>query len=267
MHRKIRIAAQCLTAALLLSACAQQPTAAAAAPLPELKIGSAVSAPYFYIGRDGSYTGVDKDIADEACARLGYTPVYVELVWGEESNYLSSGTVDCFWSCFSMLGREAQYQWAGPYMESPEVVVVAADSNIKTADDLAGKTISVRTASNVQMYFVALPADAQPAIVSTFSNIDDAFVTFGQGFTSAVAGHKATLQQYTSQQPDLYRYLEPALFTAELGVAFDKNYDADVVAALDRTLAEMRSDGTIAAIAERYGLSAADIGEAGNANE
>ncbi len=269
MHKQTKIAALALAAALLLCACAQQnvqpePTAKT---LPELNIGTAINAPYFYVAKDGSYTGLDKDIADEACARLGVAPVYTVITWGSQDEYLSAGAVDCFWSCFSLLGRENQYQWAGPYMDSPEVVVVAADSDIQTVDDLAGKTVALRIDSNAQLYFVNRPAELQPAVISTFSNMEDAFVSFGQGYTDAVAGHKAALLELTAQQPDLYRYLDTTIITAKPGVAFDPHYDSGFVSALDQTLADMQADGTIAALAANYGLSAADIGEAGAADE
>lgn len=269
MHKRTKIAALALAAALLLCACAQQsvqpePTAKT---LPELSIGTAINAPYFYVAKDGSYTGLDKDIADEACSRLGVAPVYTVITWGSQDEYLSAGAVDCFWSCFSLLGRENQYQWAGPYMDSPEVVVVAADSDIQTVDDLAGKTVALRIDSNAQLYFVNRPAELQPAVISTFSNMEDAFVSFGQGYTDAVAGHKAALLELTALQPDLYRYLDTTIITAKPGVAFDPHYDSAFVSALDQTLADMQADGTIAALAANYGLSAADIGEAGAADE
>ena len=125
----------------LLTGCsAVQKETESAKELPQLRIGSAVSAPYFYRGEDGAYTGVDFEIAKEACRRIGYEPVFTEIQWEDKGDLVQDGTVDCIWSCFAMDDRMEQYQWAGPYLKSAVVVVVAADSDIETLSDLEGRT-------------------------------------------------------------------------------------------------------------------------------
>lgn len=221
-----------------------------------------MSAPYFYRGEDGSYTGVDFEIAKEACRRMGYEPVFTEIQWEDKNDLLQEKEVDCIWCCFSMNGRMEQYQWAGPYLESPVVVVTAADSGIDTLSDLAGKDVAVRIDSNAERYFLS---EAAPDVneVSTFSNMEQAFVSFGKGYCDAVVGHEATLEEFTSADPELYRYLDAPVLMADLGVAFWKDADTELVGSLTDVLAEMQKDGTIASITERYGVAEAD--EAGDA--
>ena len=256
-----------LAAAVCLAACAAQPEAAAeTTPLLELKIGSAIDMPYFYMGEDGKYTGIDKEIATEACRRMGYTPVFTTFVWGEQDDLLQSGTVDCIWDCFAMNGREDMYQWAGPYMTDPEMVVVSADSDIYTLSDLAGKTISMRVGSKAEDYFLkeggtALLTNSDTELC-TFDNIKDAFVYFGKGYADAVVSHEQTLLAVTGQQPQLYRYLQEPVMQLDLGVAFYKDHDPALVEALQATLDEMKADGTIAAIAADYGVDAEKAGVA-----
>lgn len=43
---------------------------------------------------------------------------------------MDNGEIDCIWGCFSMDGREQDYQWAGPYMVSRQVIAVNAKSDI-----------------------------------------------------------------------------------------------------------------------------------------
>ncbi|MFR8905471.1 MAG: hypothetical protein ACLVHS_17180 [Blautia wexlerae] len=47
-------------------------------------------------------------------------------------NFWPDGTIDCLWSSYSMNGRENKYQWAGPYLYSRQMVVVRAESEIRT---------------------------------------------------------------------------------------------------------------------------------------
>ena len=44
-----------------------------------------------------------------------------------------------------MTDREADYNWAGPYMRSRQVVAVNEDSDIWTLQDLEGKVIAVQS--------------------------------------------------------------------------------------------------------------------------
>lgn len=229
--------------------------------LPKLKIGCTIVEPYFYVGEDGNYTGIDEEIAEEACRRLGYEPVFTKLTWGEQDSLLNDGTVDCMWSCFAMDGREMQYQWAGPYLYSQEVVVVAADSEIQTLSDLAGKDIAVRVASRAEDYFMKQATPNVPDVgrILTYNNMEDAFTAFGKGYTDAVAEHKMALKTFTDEHSELYRYLEPSFRSTKIGVAFSRDYDSEFVEKLEETLNEMNQDGTIPAIAARYGLEEEDL--------
>lgn len=225
--------------------------------LPRLRIGSAIFAPYFYVDEDGGYTGVDVEIATEACRRMGYRPAFFQMIWGEHDTLLDAGMIDCVWCSFSMNGREEMYQWAGPYLYSPEVVVVSADSKIESLEDLNGTSVAMEVDSKPEEYF--LKSDEGTSLnvknVQTYSSLDDAFTSFGKGYADAVAGHKVALEYFTSAKPELYRYLEPEIVNARLGVAFEKGNEADVAALLSETLDEMNQDGTIPDIVSRYGFS------------
>ena len=224
--------------------------------LPELKIGSAVFSPYFYVGEDGEYTGADVEIAKEACRRLGYTPVFTELTWGEHDQYLEDGKIDCLWCSFSMNGREEEYQWAGPYLESPEYVVVSADSDIYSLGDLAGKKIAVQNNSTAETYFLGETEANAPEVanVLTYTHLEEAFIAFGKGYADAVASHVEALGVLTEKEPELYRYIDPPFLTAKLGVAFNKVNSSGIVKQLSDVLEEMKEDGTIPSIAEKYGI-------------
>lgn len=249
-----------LVAVGLLTACAPSEVSADEYDrnLPELKIGSDLYAPYFYVGEDGNYTGVDKEIASEACRRLGYRPVFIEIVWGEQDHLLQSGEIDCIWCSFSMNGREELYNWAGPYLYSPEVVVVPADSPIQSLEDLSGKTVAVQVDSKAEEYFLKQFDSSGESVrrVSTYSRLNDAFVAFGKGYADAVAGHEMALRRYTTENPELYRYLDIPILMARLGVAFDKKNDSQLIENLTQTLRQMNEDGTIPQIAQKYGLDA-----------
>ena len=255
-----------LPACLFLCACTRTGTSvqeAETAQLPVLHIGTSIFAPYFYVGEDGSYAGVDHDIAVEACARMGYTPDFTVIDWGDRDEVLASGRIDCVWNCFIMTGREDDYQWAGPYLNTSIAVLVPADSSIQSAADLAGKTIALRVGSRQEAFFLENPNAPAVRALSTYGTMRAAFTAFGKGYADAVVEHKAALQQMIAAQPTLYRCLEKPLFVAQAGVGFAKDAAPATVQALDDVLAAMQADGTIAAIAQQYGLDMRDYGKVG----
>ena len=67
-HIGKRLAALLVLCALVLCGCGRQEQDE---PLPKLVIGSDNYEPYFYLDEDGSFAGIDVEIATEACRRMG----------------------------------------------------------------------------------------------------------------------------------------------------------------------------------------------------
>ena len=78
---------------------------------------------------NGDITGLDVDIAEEAFRRMGYRAEFTTIDWEQKTKLVDNGEIDCIWDCFSMDGRENDYQWAGPYLVSRQVIAVSAQSS------------------------------------------------------------------------------------------------------------------------------------------
>lgn len=108
MRKKAWILLLFATLMALLCACsdtAQQPET----EKPKIRIGGTTYAPYFYRNIGGHYTGIDVEIAEEACARIGYEPIFVELDIDKGFELLNEDYVDCLWCCLTMEGNEDMY--------------------------------------------------------------------------------------------------------------------------------------------------------------
>ena len=229
--------------------------------LPELVIGSDFFEPFNYLGSDGEQTGVDVELAAEACRRMGYRPVFREIQWENKDEYLAQGEVDCLWGCFTMTGREDEYQWAGPYLYSRQTVLVRQGSGISTLADLEGKRVAVQVTGKAERTLLERPEECIPEVgeLYAFSTMEEVYACLRKGYVDAIAGHEGALTAMTQGASQGYVMLEEALYRSELGVAFSKEGNGELARLLNETLREMREDGTIRSIAEKYHLHAAKL--------
>jgi polar amino acid transport system substrate-binding protein len=227
--------------------------------LPVLKIGiDSNYEPYSYVDENGNYAGLDIELAKEACSRMGREPVFDAIKWDNTDACLEDGSIDCIWSCFSMNGREDLYDWAGPYMYSRQVVAVGVDSEIQSLKDLTGKRVAVMSSTKPESIFLEPDNDEIPDVKEVYclENMNLVFSALQSGYVDATAGHEIVMRQYMSTTPGSYRLLEEDLLSAEVGVAFEKGKDTDVREKLQQIIEEMREDGTLGKILEKYGVGA-----------
>lgn len=222
--------------------------------LPVLVVGCDNYPPYSYTGTDGKPTGIDIDLATEAFSRMGYRAEFITIDWEKKKDLVESGEIDCIWSSFSINGREDQYQWAGPYMVSRQVVAVNVDSDIVSLQDLEGRNVAVQTTTKPEELFLDPQNGDIPQVGELFSmqNRELIYPMLRKGYVDAVAAHETAIRQYMSDYGVEYRILDEPLLVVGLGVAFSQYDDRGLAEALSDTLDAMRSDGTSAQIIGRY---------------
>lgn len=216
----------------------------------EVIIGSDQFEPFSYL-ENGEMKGIDVDIAKEALSRMGYTPVFKQIEWQKKDEYLRSGEIDCLWGGFSMNDREDLYAWAGPYLFSNQVVMVKEDSDIYSLADLKDKIVGVQATSKAEWAFENNDQLDDIRYLYTFSTIGEVFISLQRGYADAIAGHELALKALIRGSDD-YRFLDESILTSMLGVAFKKSYDQSFLTLLTNTLHEMRDDGTIKSIIDKY---------------
>lgn len=221
--------------------------------LPQIIVGSDTYPPYIYLNNDGVPAGIDVEIATEAFRRMGYAARFESIEWEQKTNLVESGAIDCIWGCFSMDGRENDYQWAGPYLASRQVVAVGAQSGIETLSELAGKTIAVQATGKPEAIFLRGGADV-PAFRNIISIADRGlqYAMLDCGYVDAVAGHEEAIRQYMKDYGANFRILDEPLLVTGIGVAFSKNDTRGLAAQLDEVFEQMREDGSMEKLVGKY---------------
>lgn len=242
--------------AALLAGCAPsaQGDADATEGRPALTIGCDNYPPFCYLDEGGEYTGIDVDILTGALDRIGYGADFLQIEWDRKDELLSNRTIDGIASCFSMNGREGLYRWAGPYMQSRQVVAVMPESDIRTLADLKDKVVAVQVTTKLEEIFLSGEDKRIPRLGKVFSLEDRSllYLSLGKGYVDAIAGHEASILQYEKDYDFKYRILDEPLIVVGVGYAFAKQDDRGIAEALDSALQQMHDDGTLRDIVGRY---------------
>ena len=218
-----------------------------------LVIGSDNYEPYNYIDESGENVGIDVDIAKEACRRLGITPVFKQITWDRKDSFLDSNEIDCLWGSFTMSGRTDDYRWAGPYMYSRQIVAVNKDSGIENLADLNGKRVAVQVTSKPE-YILSNTNTPQVGVLYSMSTMEELYASMRKGYVDAIAGHENAMKVFVQSNEEHFGVLREELSMSELGIAFSLDNDSGIDKKLTGVLNEMRADGTIQSIAEKYGV-------------
>lgn len=238
-RRGLRLAACLLalaTCAVLLCSCLHPGKADSyTAAMPVIVVGSDNYPPFNYMGTDGAPTGIDVELATEAFGRLGYRVKFVTIDWEKKKELVENDTIDCIWGSFSMDGREEEYQWAGPYLYSRQVV-------------------AVRSTTKPEELFLNAEQNGLPRLRRLYSlqNRDLLYTTLLKGYADALAAHESAIRQFMKDYSVEYRILDEPLMTARLGVAFAKERGDDLPQQLTEVFREMLADGTVRQIVSRY---------------
>ena len=209
--------------------------------------------PYGYVGVDGSYTGFDIELAAEVAKRNGWEFKAEPIDWDAKDAQLNSGAINAIWNGFTYEGREKDYAFSGLYMLNEQVVVVKADSDIKSLEALKGKKVMTQVDSAA---LDVLEGD-QKKLADTFGSLEtigdynNAFMQLESGMVDAVACDLSIASYQMSANPDKYRMLEPALSSEHYAVGF-KLGDEKRADKVTETLKEMDKDGFVKELCAKY---------------
>ena len=209
----------------------------------------------------GDYTGFDLELAQEVCDRNGWTLVKQPIDWDSKDMELNSGTIDCIWNGMTYTGREEEYTWSDPYVDNSIVVVVSADSDIKSLDDLAGKVVTTQADSSALTALTNDPGDGSNdeclALAASFASLEQvadyntAFMNLKSGAVDAIAVDIGVAQYQLSNNPDEYVMLDDPISKEQYAIAF-KLGNEELRDKVQATLYEMVEDGTFTEIVNHY---------------
>ena len=223
-----------------------------------LRIGSYFVNPPFEFVDKGQNVGFEVDLMNEIAGRLKLRPVYVNTTWEVILQQMQSGLYDCIVGGITITPeRRKTLAYSTPYMTTTLSLVVdgTKSPNIKSAADLRTATVGLQAATTD--YDVAVQMQKQGEIaaikVYPFDRIADAMVDLAAGRITAVMKVAPVAAWLARQTPNLRVVAQVPNDPQPLGIGM-KLDNPGLLAAINRTIADMARDGTYTRLAQKWGV-------------
>ncbi len=221
----------------------------------KLVIGYTIYEPMNYM-EDGKLTGFDTEFAEAVCAKLGVTPEFKEINWDTKFVTLDANQIDCIWNGMTISDEvKANCAVSKAYVKNAQVVVMAKDkiADYKDVESLKGLKFAAEAGSAGEAAIkdngldgaytpVAAQTDALLAVIGGQADACVIDITMAKSMTA----------EGTSYDSLTYS-LE--LTSEEYGIGFRK--DSDLTEKVNAIIDELKADGTLDKLAEKYELNLA----------
>ena len=223
----------------------------------KMVIGYTVYEPMNYTDADGNFTGFDTELATAVCAKLGVEPDFVEINWDTKVVELDAKSIDCIWNGMTLTDDiMANAACTKPYAKNAQVVVMKADAAYASTADLAGKTV-VAEAGSAGETAISEDAGLSQAEYISKSVQTDCLMEVAAGTADAAVLDLTLATAMIGEGTDYANLaIKDELNAEEYGVAFRKGSDA--AEAVNAAFDELKADGTMQALADKYNLTLAD---------
>ncbi|MBO5785910.1 MAG: amino acid ABC transporter substrate-binding protein [Clostridia bacterium] len=212
----------------------------------ELVIATSPDFPPFENLEGDKIVGIEVDIMEIVCQKLGVTPVFEQINFDAVLTGVQTGKYDCGMSGISVTDkRKENTLFTKEYCLAAQCIVVKADSAIASKADLAGKTIAVQTGTTAAEF-----CSGEGYALSQFEANQDAKLSLTQGKVDAWVVDDLTAAEMCKGDASV-KILSESMTTEPYAFAFAFGSE-DLVAEIDKIITELIADGTIKSIFDKY---------------
>ena len=240
-----------------LTGCSSKDTAsstAGPAPLNKLdsiqKSGKLVVAlegawqPWSYHDASDTLVGYDVEVSRAIAEKLGVEPEYVESDWDSLFAGLDAGRYDMVCN-----GVEVTEERAKTYAYIHTALAVRKDNeDIHTFEDLKGKT----TANSLASTYMEL-AESYGATVQGIDTLEETIQLLTAGRIDATLNADVSFYDYLNVHPDAdFKLVAQTAEASHVAIPVLKSEDTAYLDALNTAIEELRADGTLKTLSEKY---------------
>ena len=208
-------------------------------------------APWTYHDEADTLVGYDVEVGQKIAEKLGVEAQFIEGEWDGLLAGLEAGRYDIMINGVDVTPeREQKYDFSTPYAYNRTAVIVRGDDNaIKTMEDLNGKN----TANTISSTYAEV-AEKYGATVTGVDDLNQTMELLISGRIDATLNAEVTFYDYLKAHPDANVKIA-AIDPDETSVAIPMRKGeetATLLAAVNDALTQLRADGTLTALSEKY---------------
>ncbi len=275
--KKLVVLLMALSLVLSLAACGQNASKDAASDWEYIQekgvltIGVTNYPPMNYLDDNGEWTGFDTEFAQAVCESLGVKAEFVEISWEAKETELASKNIDVLWNGMCITeDRKEMWEVTEPYMYNTQAMVMKKDKAEEIMKDITGKKIVAEAGSTGEEKINGTIDDSNDASVKVmakeyFANAEytgvesmaTALMDVQNGVADVAVVDSVIAQGMIggedSTLTDLVINTDNKFGDQFFGIAFRKG--SDVCAKVNAAIDELRANGKLMEIAEKYGLA------------
>ena len=209
--------------------------------------------PMNYADEEGEMTGFDTEFAEAVCKKLGIQAKFQVIKWSSKEVELNSKYIDCIWNGFTVTDeRKENIEFTKSYLNNTQCVVVKSQ-NVATytsKEACAGKkgtaeagSAGESAAQEMSTNYTAVAAQSSALNEVKSGNADFAVIDVVMAQSMVGKGDYSDLAIATAIQ----------LEAEEYAIGFRKG--SDMAAKVNAIIDDLLADGTLQALAEKYGVA------------
>ena len=210
--------------------------------------------PYEMVADDGSFEGIDVEVAGAIAEKLGLELVVDDMGFDAALQAAQTGKSDMVMAGVTITEeRQAVMDFSDSYANGVQVVIVKEDSSIQTVDDLANANmIGCQMGTTGYIYCSDTPDNGGYGEdhVTPYDDGAAAVQALVNGQVDAVVIDNMPAQEYVAANPGL-KILDTEFANEDYAIGVAKGNTA-LLDAINGALAELKADGTLQSIVDKY---------------
>ena len=208
--------------------------------------------PFEFTNEEGNFVGIDVDIINAIAEDQGIEVEIQSLGFDAALLAVQSGQADGVIAGMSITDERKQtFDFSEPYFDADVTMAVAAGSEIKSYEDLAGKTVAVKTATNGAAYAKSI-ADEYGFTVVEFKDSPTMYQDVIAGNTAACFEDYPVMAYNIQQGAGLEMPEGMTAAGTQYGFAVAKGQNAELLEKFNAGLANIIENGKFQEIVDTY---------------